>query len=148
MRINTYERLRLLFEKERQSRGDIYFKYYQQELKCSIIVERDNKMDHTTNSSCEFVFYNIPVIMKMYNDVKIKTKRNKFNSSFFKIKKNELTTELNIVNKHNMKLVEMLDLYCEQQDYSSLDYTLEILNYSRLENDETVREIKECFKNI
>jgi len=148
MRINTYERLRLLFENERQSRGDIHFKYYQQDNQCSIIVERDNKMNHTTNSSCEFVFYNIPIIMKKYDEIKAKTKKNKFNSSFFKIRKDELTTELNIINKHNMKLVEMLDLYCEQQDYPSLDYTLEILNYSRLENDEEIKEIKECFKKI
>jgi hypothetical protein len=86
--------------------------------------------------------------MEKYDEIKAKTKKNKFNSSFFKIKKNELTTELNIINKHNMKLVEMLDLYCEQQDYPSLDYTLEILNYSRLENDETVKEILTINKNM
>ena len=110
MNIKTYARLKLLFENEKQSKGDVYFQYRQQDNQCSIIVERDNKTNHTTNSKCELVFYNIHFIIKMYDEVKVKTKRNKFNTGYFKtdfkIKKDELLTKLNIINRHNMKLLE------------------------------------------
>ena len=152
MNIKTYARLKLLFENEKQSKNDVHFKYYKQDNQCSIIVERDNKTNHTANSKCEFVFYNISSIVKMYDEVKVKTKRNKFNTGFFKtdfkIKKDELLTKLNLINRHNMKLLEMLNLYYEKQELKSLDYTLEILKSSKLENYDEVNLINECFEKL
>jgi len=154
MDIKTYARIKLLFENSQKGNDDISFRYgeYFENDFCNIVIIRDNKMDHTTNSKLNLIFYNVKQIMKKYDIIKEKVKRNKFNTGFykrdFKIKRDILEEKIKNITLHNMKLLELLYLYYEKFDLESFDLTLTILNYTRLEAYEEIEAIQECYSRL